>query len=83
MRIGVSGKGGVGKTTVCAVLSRTLRGHQVIAIDCDSDPNLATTIGIGEDGSARLRPILDQSGPARHLPDGFSPDRLLREYGHC
>lgn len=84
MRVGVSGKGGVGKTTVCAVLSRTLarRGHRVVAIDCDSDPNLATTIGIGEDGAARLRPVLDQSGPARHLPD-LSPGELLREYGHC
>lgn len=85
MRIGVSGKGGVGKTTVCAVLSRTLgrRGHQVIAVDCDSDPNLATTIGIGEDGAAKLRPLLDQSGSTRDLPDGLSPGQLLHEYGHC
>lgn len=85
MRIGVSGKGGVGKTTICAVLARILarRGHRVIAIDCDSDPNLAMTIGIGEDGEARLRPVLDQSGPTRHLPVGVSPGQLLGEYGHC
>ncbi len=84
MRVGVSGKGGVGKTTVCAVLSRMLarRGHRVIAVDCDSDPNLATTIGIGEDDAAALRPLLDQSGPVRHLPDDLAPGRLLREYGH-
>ncbi len=86
MRIGVSGKGGVGKTTICALLSRMLarRGHRVIAIDCDSDPNLGVGIGIGigEDGAARLRPVLDQSGPVRHLPEGVSPDRLLREYGY-
>jgi CO dehydrogenase maturation factor len=84
MRVGISGKGGVGKTTVCAVLSRTLarRGHQVIAVDCDSDPNLAATIGIGEHDVTQLRPILDQSGPARHLPVGVAPGRLLHEYGH-
>lgn len=85
MRIGISGKGGVGKTTVCALLSRILarRGHQVIAVDCDSDPNLATTMGIGEDGAAQLRPLLDQSGPARRLPGGVAPGELLHEYGHC
>lgn len=84
MRIGVSGKGGVGKTTICAVLSRTLarRGHRVLAVDCDSDPNLGVSIGIGEDGAARLRPILDQSGSVRRLPADFSPGQLLDEYGY-
>lgn len=84
MRIGVSGKGGVGKTTICAVLSRTLarRGHQVIAIDCDSDPNLGANIGLGEQDAVGLRPLLDQSGSVRHLAAGLSPSQLLAEYGH-
>jgi len=83
MRLGISGKGGVGKTTISAVLSRTLarRGHHVIAIDCDSDPNLAANIGLGEDGAARLRPFLDQSGPRRRVPDDLTPAQLLEEYG--
>jgi len=83
MRLGISGKGGVGKTTISAVLSRTLarRGHNVIAIDCDSDPNLAANIGLGEEGAARLRPFLDQSGPRRQVPDGLTPAQLVREYG--
>lgn len=84
MRIGLSGKGGVGKTTISAVLARTYarRGRQVIAIDCDSDPNLGANIGLGEDGAARLRPFLDQSGPVRFVPRNLSPMTLLQEYSH-
>lgn len=84
MRVGISGKGGVGKTTISAVLSRCLaqRGHRVVAIDCDSDPNLGANIGIGEDGAARLRPFLDQSGPERRVPDNMSASDLLAAYGH-
>jgi CO dehydrogenase maturation factor len=83
MRLGISGKGGVGKTTISAVLSRTLarRGHHVIAIDCDSDPNLGANIGLGEDGAARLRPFLDQSGPLRRVPKGLTPVELPEQYG--
>ena len=79
MRLGISGKGGVGKTTTSAVLSRTLarRGHRVIAIDCDSDPNLGANIGLGEDGADRLRPFLDQSGSRRFNPVNRSAAELL------
>lgn len=84
MRLGISGKGGVGKTTISAVLARELarRGRRVIAIDCDSDPNLGANIGIGEEGAARLRPLLNQSGAGRSLPSGRSITGLLAEYGY-
>ena len=84
MRVGVSGKGGVGKTTVSAVLSRALarRGHPVIAVDCDSDPNLAANCGVDERGVAELRPFLDQSGGTRMVPTGRTPVQLLETYGH-
>ncbi|HUQ63716.1 MAG TPA: AAA family ATPase [Acidimicrobiales bacterium] len=83
MRLGISGKGGTGKTTISAVLARTLarRGHRVVAIDCDTDPNLAANIGLGEDGAARLRPLLDQTGPERHTPDDLAPADLVGQYG--
>lgn len=83
MRLGIAGKGGSGKTTVAAVLSRTLarRGRRVVAIDCDSDPNLAAGLGIPDQEAARLRPFLDQSGERRSLPQGVRPSRLLAEYG--
>jgi len=84
MRLGIAGKGGVGKTTISAVLARELarRGRQVIAIDCDSDPNLGANIGLGEDGAEQLRPFLDQSGPKRRDADGQSAAALLADYGY-
>lgn len=83
MRLGISGKGGVGKTTISAVLARELarRGRRVVAIDCDSDPNLGANIGIGEAGADRLRPFLDQSGSQRSVPSNRSAIQLLAEYG--
>ena len=47
MKIAISGKGGVGKTMVAALLSRTFAdsGYSVIAIDADPDANLAATLG--------------------------------------
>lgn len=48
MKIAISGKGGVGKTTFSALLIRTLNasGKRVLAIDADPDANLAAAIGI-------------------------------------
>ncbi|MDP6379785.1 MAG: AAA family ATPase [Phycisphaerae bacterium] len=51
MKIAVSGKGGVGKTTVCAIWSRLFAqdGHKVLAVDADPDSNLASALGLPED----------------------------------
>ena len=48
MKLAVSGKGGVGKTTFSALLIRTLneQGKHVLAIDADPDANLAAALGI-------------------------------------
>ncbi len=48
MKIAVSGKGGVGKTTFSALLIRLLndQGKKVLAIDADPDANLAAAVGI-------------------------------------
>ncbi|MFC1815394.1 AAA family ATPase [Thermodesulfobacteriota bacterium] len=50
MKIAVSGKGGVGKTTFSALLIRTLnaQGKHVLAIDADPDANLAAALGIAD-----------------------------------
>jgi CO dehydrogenase maturation factor len=47
MKVAVSGKGGVGKTTVAASLARCWRnlGFRVVAVDADPDANLAGTLG--------------------------------------
>ncbi len=48
MKLAISGKGGVGKTTFAALLIRALDadGKQVLAIDADPDANLAAAVGI-------------------------------------
>jgi CO dehydrogenase maturation factor len=48
MKLAISGKGGVGKTTFSALLIRTLSdmGKKVLAIDADPDANLAAALGI-------------------------------------
>jgi CO dehydrogenase maturation factor len=47
MKIAVSGKGGVGKTTFAAFLIKSLQleGKSVLAIDADPDANLAQALG--------------------------------------
>lgn len=47
MKLAISGKGGVGKTTLSAGLARIFaeEGRRVIAIDADPDANLATALG--------------------------------------
>ena len=48
MKLAVAGKGGSGKTSISGTLARLLArsGHSVLAIDGDSNPNLALTLGI-------------------------------------
>ena len=48
MKLAVSGKGGVGKTTFSSLLIRTFNqmGKRVLAIDADPDANLAAGLGI-------------------------------------
>jgi CO dehydrogenase maturation factor len=48
MKLAISGKGGVGKTTFSSLLIRTFDelGKKVLAIDADPDANLAAGIGI-------------------------------------
>ena len=48
MKIAVSGKGGVGKTTVSSTLVKLFanRGYKVYAVDADPDTSLGAALGI-------------------------------------
>ncbi len=48
MKIAISGKGGVGKTTLAALLINYFReqGKKVLAVDADPDANLALALGV-------------------------------------
>lgn len=56
MKVAVAGKGGTGKTTVAAVLARSLAtaGANVIAIDADPNPNLGIALGLGHRRTTEL-----------------------------
>lgn len=62
MKIAVVGKGGSGKTTTSAVLARTLarRGLDVVALDCDTNPNLGISLGVGDLETERLLSLREQ-----------------------
>lgn len=59
MKIAVSGKGGVGKTTLTALLCVSFQkaGYRVMAVDADPDANLASTLGFPEPD--KIIPIVD------------------------
>jgi CO dehydrogenase maturation factor len=61
MKIAISGKGGVGKTTLAAVLARLYaeEGRQVLAVDADPDANLGSAIGFDEEELREIVPISD------------------------
>lgn len=88
MRIAISGKGGSGKTTISATLTRLLarRGLPVLAIDGDPNPNLAQALGLREavDGAAIPRSLVerreDQNG-ATQMVLTKSVAEIIKQYG--
>jgi CO dehydrogenase maturation factor len=59
MKLAISGKGGVGKTTFASLLIRSLNanGKHILAIDADPDANLAAALGIP--GAEKITPIAE------------------------
>ncbi|MBE2220390.1 MAG: AAA family ATPase [Anaerolineae bacterium] len=59
MKLAISGKGGVGKTTLAALLAQALadQGRQVLAVDGDPSPCLAGALGFPDELRAKLHPI--------------------------
>jgi len=59
MKIAVTGKGGVGKTTLTSLLAYTYadQNYQVLAIDADPSPCLGAALGFPEELLVELTPI--------------------------
>ena len=82
MKIAVVGKGGSGKTTTSAVLARTFarHGHETLALDCDTNPNLGISLGLGEEATEELVSVRDalDAGDEEHAS---SADDLVERFG--
>lgn len=59
MKLAITGKGGVGKTTLTALLAQVHAdaGRQVLAVDADPSPCLAGALGFPSELRAKLSPI--------------------------
>jgi CO dehydrogenase maturation factor len=61
MKLAITGKGGVGKTTLTALLAQSYAdaGRQVLAVDADPSPCLAGALGFPSELRAQLHPIAE------------------------
>jgi len=61
MKIAISGKGGVGKTTIMALLAGEFKknGKDVLVIDADPSPHMAETLGVAH--PENIRPIAEMT----------------------
>lgn len=83
MKLGVVGKGGVGKTTLASLLAHgyARRGQRVIAIDTDSSPNLGVSLGLTPAETDAV-PVLPRSlivGSTGTMP----ADEVIARYGRA
>ena len=97
MKIAVSGKGGVGKTTFSSLIAAALglRGHTVVALDADPDANLAAALGVPIDQQPRplseMKELIAERTGAKGDPGGYFrlnpkvddiPEKYATRIGH-
>ena len=89
MRLAIAGKGGTGKTTIAGTLARALArtGRDVLAIDADTNPNLASVLGIPRASADAIVSLPRNLMQRRTNADGttttvFSadPEALIKEF---
>jgi CO dehydrogenase maturation factor len=63
VKIAITGKGGVGKTTLSGLLARlyAAEGKKVLAVDADPDANLASALGIAPEAASKALPLAEQA----------------------
>ena len=82
MKLGIVGKGGVGKTTISGLLCQAYaaQGRRVLAVDTDSNPNLAISLGLDEK-TANEAPVVPRSLVVGTGDGAMTTAALLDSYG--
>ena len=90
-KFAIAGKGGSGKTTIAGTLARLMASkmeQNLVAIDGDSNPNLATTLGLPHEKISQIVPIprtvvnrtKDEYGKNKTVLTK-KPDEIINEFG--
>ena len=77
--VAVAGKGGVGKTTFCALLIRWLidkKKTPVLAVDADPNSNLSEALGVNLEGGD-ISDIIAQTKELGGIPPSMSQDEFI------
>jgi CO dehydrogenase maturation factor len=87
IKIAISGKGGVGKTTLSGTIARLLarKGYDVLAIDADPSMNLASALGIQDPPAplTQFEELIDEraGGPAGVFKLNPKVDDIVEKFG--
>lgn len=70
IRVVITGKGGVGKTTIAAMLAHhfSRKGKRVLAVDGDPQQNLAAALGLPPEAARKIIPVSQNPEYIRERP---------------
>ena len=79
MKVAITGKGGVGKTTLASTLARLYadEGRTVLAADVDPDANLGLALGLTRGRGQLHRPRLQNEAARQGAHRRQRPEQLL------
>lgn len=85
VQIAVAGKGGVGKTTFCALLIKYLvekkKAKSVLAVDADANANLNEALGVDMD-TETISELIARTKEPHGIPEGMSQDSYIQYMLH-
>lgn len=80
MKVAVTGKGGVGKTTFAACLARLYadEGRKVLCADVDPDANLGLALGFSEEDLSKITPITEMKALIQQRTEADQFERFFK-----